>query len=603
MKLANIIFLFFLLFLTKLYSSEILELRKQYLKGELIKPPTYFQENFTETEEILYNLTLFEHNLDKNNLEEAQKYALSLQDYYPISQLVNFKLGEHYFLNKNYIAAKEYFEKCIKNDSQFHEARRYLAKICFELKEYENAYKHYNVLSWFRPDKDVLEKIEYLTNHISYWQETTETLKFAEISVSTSIVSPKIDVGISTKDNGKLMQIDCVKFYSKDDFVIYNEDGKKFLECKGGLNNQWTIVYRTRLKKIGVIAPPLNKEIRTSSKFIIVEPKFSTNTFIITEYKWFKNSFPQLREYRGKLIIKRLKDQIIVINKLPIEEYLYSVVAREIGKDRPDEALKTQAIIARTLAVYRTKTSSHKYFDVCRGQHCQAYEGVRCEAENVTKAVNDTTGEVIFNNGKVANIFFHANCGGLFSISFFNKHDLIADFEINIDTQTTFALNNQEKLFSWYLLPPKLYCGPSQLVHPGCSRWLRVVKRTELSKYLNEKYKIGNLKEIKIIERKDNGYITKLKLIGTKKKVVLNCEHLIRNITPLGNLRSASFYLEYNKTNSTYYFWGAGWGHGVGMCQSGVSNLAKEGKKNYIDIIKHYYPNTEIKKIYFLPYP
>jgi SpoIID/LytB domain protein len=88
-----------------------------------------------------------------------------------------------------------------------------------------------------------------------------------------------------------------------------------------------------------------------------------------------------------------------------------------------------------------------------------------------------------------------------------------------------------------------------------------------------------------------------MKIVGSKKTVVLSKEHLIRNIAPLGPLRSASFIIEYNKNTDEFYFFGAGWGHGVGMCQSGVSNLAKQGE-NYVNVIKHYYPDVEIKKLY-----
>ncbi len=600
MDVKSLLFIFILLLFTKLNGTDILDLRNAYLKGGLTQPNTIFQEVLTEDEEILKNLTLFEFHLDKNDLQSAENYASVLLNFYPISQIINFRLGEYHFLSKNYELAKEYFEKCVSKDSQFHEARKYLAKICLNLKDYKTAYKHYNILSWFRPEKDILEKIEYLSNHISYDCyniEPAKKYKFAEIFISSFTVDvPEIDVGISTRDNGKLLKIDCVRFFSKGDFEIYNDKMDRILECKGGENNEWTIVYRAKLKKFGVISPPLKREYRINSKFISIEPKFSSNTFLITEYKWFKNQFPQNVEYRGKIVIKHLKDQIVMINRIKLDEYLYSVVAKEIGADKPQEALKTQAVVARTLALYRAQNKAHKYFDVCKGQHCQVYGGIRCEKENIINAVNETLGEVVVNNsGKLINIFFQANCGGIFSNHFFNKNNIKPDFssdfgEIDMSKDT-------QKLISWYLFPPDLYCKPSDLIHPGFSRWLRVVKKNELSKYLNEKYRIGNLKDIKIIERKSNGYITKLKLVGTKESVTLKYEHLIRGITPLGNLRSSSFYLEYNKNNNVYYFWGAGWGHGVGMCQSGVSNLAQQGE-NYVDIIKHYYPNTEVKKIY-----
>lgn len=590
--------IFILLFFSELNGTGILEFRQVYLEGKLKQPPIFFQENLDEDEKILKDLTLFEFYLDKNDIQTAENYALALLDFYPISQLVNCRLGEHYFLLQNYEKAKEYFIKCVNNDSQFHEARRYLAKICLNLKDYKTAYKNYNILSWFRPDKDVLKKIEYLSNHINcaYQIESSKKNKFSEVFISSfEVAVPEINVGVSTHDNGKILQIDCIRFFSKCDFEIYNDKEEKVLECEGGENNEWTVVYRTKLRKFGIISPPLKKEYRINSKFIIIEPKISSNTFLITEYKWFKNQFPQNVEYRGKIVIRHLKDQIVVINRVKLDEYLYSVVAKEIGADKPQEALKTQAVVARTLVLYRAQNKAHKYFDVCKGQHCQVYDGIKCEKENIINAVNETLGEVVINNGKLINIFFQANCGGIFSHHFFDKNSIKPDF--SYDYEEIDMSKDTKKLISWYLFPPDLYCKPSDLIHPGFSRWLRVVRKDELSKYLNEKYRIGNLKDIKIIERKSNGYITKLKLVGTKKSATLKYEHLIRGITPLGNLRSASFYLEYNKNDNVYYFWGAGWGHGVGMCQSGVSNLAQQGK-NYVDIIKHYYPNTEIKKIY-----
>ncbi len=118
-----------------------------------------------------------------------------------------------------------------------------------------------------------------------------------------------------------------------------------------------------------------------------------------------------------------------------------------------------------------------------------------------------------------------------------------------------------------------------------------------LEKHLDEKYNIGKLKTIQIVSRDVNFYVKKIKIVGSKKTIVLSKEHLIRNIVPLGPLRSTSFVVEYNRNTDDYYFFGAGWGHGVGMCQSGVSNLAKQSE-SYINIIRHYFPNVEIKKIY-----
>lgn len=588
----KVIFLTIFVFLIQRNFCEINFLRKLYLDKKLVEISSSTVENLNCYDEIIKNLTIVESCIDKGKIELVEEYFEKLKLCYPLVQLINFRLGEYYFLLKDYKSAKRYFEECVKNDSQFHEARKYLAKICFILKDYNDAYKHYNILSWFKPDEEVLYTASFLANRIGINSKLQE-IKFSTLLTSTYTACngiPEINVGVSTKDNGRLMKIDNVKFYVKGKFFIIDDKNKKILECEGNENNLWCIVYRTRLKRFGIISPFFKKEIRIDSKTLVVEPVENNATIVISEYGWFKNKFPQNNEYRGKLVIKHLTDQIVVINRVKLDEYLYSVVAKEIGKDNPYEALKTQAVVARTVALYRKKDKLHKYFDVCSGQHCQVYSGVKDECIDVINAVNDTIGEVVVNNGKLVHTFFHANCGGVFSNKFYSDETVISD----IAEDKNYEIKD---LYQWYLFPPRLFCAPSEYVHPGFSRWLRVVRKNVLSEYLNKKYNIGVLKNIEIISRKKNGYVTKLKIVGSKKTVVLNKEHRIRNIVPLGPLRSTSFIIEYNRNNDTYYFWGAGWGHGVGMCQSGVSNLAFQGE-NYINIIKHYYPETEVKKIY-----
>jgi len=589
MKRIFVYFYIFFVIELSFAGDNAFDLRTNYLAKKLVSISSFSETEFEEKDNIIKNLTLFEYYIDKNDLEYAKVYYELLKSCYPVNQLVNYRLGKYYFKEQDYVHAKECFEQCVKNDSQFHEARKYLSQICFKIKEYEQALKHSRVITYFKPDKETLKIYDCLIDYFRNKTNNNVEKKFTEIENFEIISnSPLIDVGISTKDNGTLMKIDCIKFFVSNNFEVYDDKNKKILFCEGGEKNLWTIVYRTKLGKLCIISPYLNKETRISTKYLIIKPLKEKDTIFVSEYKWFKNNFPQNNEYRGELVVKHLKDQIVVINRVKLDEYLYSVVAEEIGKDKPSEALKTQAVVARTVALFRKKTKMHKYFDICRGQHCQIYSGVKKEAKETIEAVNSTIGEVVMNNDNFVDLFFHANCGGL-TKRYWRKENLISDIvEENY---------NGDNTYYWYLSPPKLWCGPSEYVHPGFSRWVRVVEKSLLEKYLDEKYKIGKLKDIQIISRDVNFYIEKIKIIGSKKKVVLSKEHLIRNIVPLGPLRSSSFILEYNKNTDEFYFFGAGWGHGVGMCQSGVSNLAKQGE-NYVNIIKHYYPDVEIKKLY-----
>jgi len=591
-----------ILFCCILFSQQrdILKIRNSYLKGEPIDVQQIEDIKSEYPQDVIKNLTLFEIYIDKKDLEGASNHYSYLQSIYPINQLTNYRMAEYYLENKNLEEAKNYLQVCVKNDSRFHEARYLLAKTFYQLNDYQQALKHYNVLSWFKSDKEIISTIDYLSSYLATNGNQVKKEKgilFSTIISSQEINSPYIKVCISTKDNGKLKKIDAVKFFVSSDFFVLDERDKNLLECQGGENNEWTIVYRTKLRMFGVISPYLKKEYRIKSKLLKLRPKTENSTFIIKEYKWFKYSFPENKELRGEFIIKHLSDKIIVINKIKLDEYLYSVVGKEIGKDKPLESLKTQAVVARTVALYRKNNNFHKYFDICCGQHCQVYDGIYSESEATIQAVNETLGEVITYNNKLTHPFFHANCGGITSsgTKFFSNKSYLSEVSDIIDNNYSFS---DENLYYWYLTPPELYCKDSQFIHPGTSRWLRVLKKSELEKYLNNKFKIGNrLKDIIILSREKNGYIKKLKIKGNKKTIEIKKEHIIRNIVPNGSLKSSSFIIEYNKNNDCYYFWGAGWGHGVGMCQSGSCGLAERGK-NYVDIIKHYYPDVEIEKIY-----
>ncbi|MCX7940746.1 MAG: SpoIID/LytB domain-containing protein [Endomicrobia bacterium] len=588
---------FVLCFITLVTAEDDYYIRKTYLDKKFVDISSFsLSEVTTSFADVIKNLTLFEFYVDKGKIELTEKIGTSLMNYYPVKQLVNYRLGEYYYQTGDFDQAKEYFGQCVISDSQFHEARKLLAECLLRLNEYKEAYKHYNVLSWFKPDKEVMRNIEYLSNHFGCEYTRDKEIKFAQIEASSiTINSPSIDVGISTKDNGKIMRIDCIDFYVSTDFEIYDRNNKKIYLFSGGADKIWEIVYRTRIKCFGIISSEYNKEYRIPGSVLIIKPLSNNATIYVSGYRWFKKKFPHNREYRGMLVVKSYKDQIVVINRIKLDEYLYSVVRKEIGGDKPYDALKTQAVVARTVALYRKKTKTHKLFDVCNGQHCQVYDGVISEVSSTIDAVNTTIGEVITLNDKLVSIFFHANCGGiLYPWWNFSLQKDVMELVSDIAEDENYEIKN---IYLWYMLPPKLYCGVSTYVHSGMSRWLRVVKRNVLGNHLSKKYKLGEVKSIQVVSRRNNGYVKELKIIGSKRTLTLKQEHKIRNIVPNGPLRSASFFVEYNKNIDSFYFWGAGWGHGVGMCQSGVSNLASEGK-NYIDIIKHYYPGTEVKKLY-----
>lgn len=298
-----------------------------------------------------------------------------------------------------------------------------------------------------------------------------------------------------------------------------------------------------------------------------------------------------------------------VIVSLPLEKYLCGVVPYEIGNDAPLEALKSQVIAARSETV--TALISGKYkgsnFDLCADVECQVFAGNTKRTSETDKAVEDTKGLCLFYGDEVIGAYYASNCGGMSedienvwpsrsgTVPYWSSH-FDSDKEIKYDPK-----NNPDE---WIMSNPDVFCNP--YFHPELPKWSKKnfrwqveMSNEELSNNLNEIKQIGLLQEIQIIERGNSGRIIKARFLGTEDSLDLNSELEIRKIKK-PPFRSSCFI--FDKTFATdssiiYKFNGAGWGHGVGMCQSGAVARAFSGQ-TYQQILKHYFPTTVIKSIY-----
>lgn len=250
--------------------------------------------------------------------------------------------------------------------------------------------------------------------------------------------------------------------------------------------------------------------------------------------------------YRGGLKIINRNDNILIINILSIEEYLYGVVPAEVPYYWPIEALKAQAVLARTYALKCITNSAGKDYDLENTQNSQVYKGKNGEHSTTTEAVNSTMGEVIFYNNNIASIYFHSTCGG---------HTESAK---NVWNTSTFP----------YLVGVECpYCSES-----SWSGWERSIKREEWDKII----KGGEIE----IEYDSSGRILRLNGVdGTKIRSVFNLPStLIIGI----EIRDKEVIIK-----------GKGYGHGVGVCQWGMKKMAELGF-SYKDIILYYLPGVTI---------
>ncbi|MFH1783123.1 MAG: SpoIID/LytB domain-containing protein [Candidatus Omnitrophota bacterium] len=273
------------------------------------------------------------------------------------------------------------------------------------------------------------------------------------------------------------------------------------------------------------------------------------------------------RQFRGDIdIVKDDKNKLLVINHIDIEEYLYGVLYHEVSHKWPMEALKAQAITARTYALYQKITTTNKYFDLTSDIYSQVYGGQTSETWRTNQAVNFTRGMVLTYEGKIFPTYFHATCGGY----------------------TERAGN------VWDIDLPPLYGRKCEY----CSfsphyTW----KKDFLTKDIEDRLKKSGydikMSSIKILERDSSGRVSKISIKSDKDEVVLTGNKFRLAVGP-NLIRSSNFTV---KLGGKYIFFeGKGWGHGVGMCQWGAYGMSRKGWK-VDNILEFYYPGAKIMRI------
>lgn len=342
--------------------------------------------------------------------------------------------------------------------------------------------------------------------------------------------------------------------------------------------------------------------------------------------------------YEGDLILQNKKDGILqAINEVYIEKYLASVISSEINIMAPVEFLKAHAIVSRSwlLSVLEKKKNknslilnkeickedeiirwydyeTHDAFDVCNNDHCQRYYGIpEYDRRRAIDIINQTYGLVITYQDEICNACYCKACGGITENFETAWRDVrIPYLKSNSDSLYKYKpITNENEAASWINSSPDVFCniGDKELLNnflvsmdletKNPFRWKIEYSRGELEYIIKEKSGIdfGSINEIIPILRGPSGRIYRLKIIGSKREIVLGKELEIRRWLSRSHLLSSAFILKVYKDRFTFY--GAGWGHGVGLCQLGAANMAAKGFLME-EILKHYYSGIEVKKIY-----
>ncbi len=363
------------------------------------------------------------------------------------------------------------------------------------------------------------------------------------------------------------------------------------------------------------------RNLKTSQVFESTKPIFIKggeitlhNVPVGVGYHWEKevsNRYPETISFtvdnEGKLT---------VINLVSIETYLKGVVPSEMPDGFPLEALKAQAVAARSEALSKIgKVHSQDPFDVCDQVHCQVYSGISKRKPSTDRAVDETRGLVMLNHDQICDAVYSAVCGGHTENSYHVwEGDYVDYLQGSYDSPKSLKqfgdLSQEDNAREWIDSYPPVFCNtikewilPSMEYCRKYFRWETKISQELLTKVV-EKYSdntIGEIIDIIPLKRGVSGRIILLKIVGTNDELILNKELTIRKFLSPETLWSSCFYVQKKRDETNipveFIFRGAGFGHGVGMCQTGAAGLALQGA-NYKQILNHYYNNIKIKKLY-----
>jgi SpoIID/LytB domain protein len=349
------------------------------------------------------------------------------------------------------------------------------------------------------------------------------------------------------------------------------------------------------------------------------------------------------QEFEGNLTLQIEDDAIRVLNLIPLEAYLKSVISSEMSAMNDLTLLKVHAIVSRSwlLAQINNKKDKsstaqqipdetnageivrwydredHHTFDVCADDHCQRYQGItKVLSDNAQKAVDATRGQVLMYNNEICDARFSKCCGG-FSEDFENAWQALT---IPYLSSVRDAVNKDNKidpeLSDYYTSSPEAFCNTSApevlsqvLIDFDRSttdfyRWKLEYQQEELAALLKRKSGIdfGPIVDLLPIQRGPSGRIVRLKILGTKKIITVGKELEIRKWLSESHLYSSAFTVEKHfhanrDLPSAFTLHGAGWGHGVGMCQIGAAVMSRQAY-TLEEILKHYYRGAVIEQIF-----
>lgn len=452
------------------------------------------------------------------------------------------------------------------------------------------------------------------------------------MSISDFKMEPQISVGVLTE--------------SEILFELYGDFKSE------GLSKTFSGRFSAEIVDDRIVCKSNSEKIEISDEILFEPGDPEEDSFLVrdvtigVDFHWQRK---EKQRFTGNLKLKKDKNKIVLINILPIESYLISVISSEMSAKSSLALLKTHSIISRSWLLAQIEKSKsikskkndyqtifetndelikwydredHNLFDVCADDHCQRYQGItKVYTSAARKAVNETRGIILAYENEICDARYSKSCGGI-SESFENVWESkkfkylssVIDYKFepeNFDIDFSKEKNAER----WIKGNPSAYCNTSdekilsQVLldfdqeTKDFFRWKIEYSQKEISELIKRKSGIdfGEIIDILPIERGFSSRLIKMKIVGTKKSLIIGKELEIRKVLSESHLYSSAIVIEkkdmQNKIPQKFILYGAGWGHGVGLCQIGAAVMASKGH-HFDEILLHYFKNARLEKIY-----
>lgn len=396
----------------------------------------------------------------------------------------------------------------------------------------------------------------------------------------------------------------------------------------------------------------LNDDVMSGDSLLFEPESYETSSFDLLDvtigikFHWERK---EDQKFKGSLKFIVENEKLTAINILSLEDYLLSVISSEMSATSSLELLKAHAVISRSWllaqvmkgkqleqsaakyqSIYETPEAyirwydreDHANFDVCADDHCQRYQGItRQTSQLVGKAIDETRGLCLIYNGNVCDARFYKSCGGVTEL--FEKtweplnHPYLQAIVDNPQTPAGYNmdLTREDAADHWIRTSPEAFCNTrdknvlSQVLNDydqettDFYRWKVVYPQEKIAELIARKTgkDFGAIIDLVPLERGNSGRLIKLKIVGSKLTLIIGKELQIRKVLSESHLYSSAFVVDRNNMQNgvpgEFVLTGAGWGHGVGLCQIGAAMMGEKGY-SYQEILNHYFKGAALKNYY-----